>query len=128
LTGVNAAANRRRNINGEDSAPHSVGSHEVMAAHEMKSVYASAAIGLTIGVGPAIIARLMPQIGMLDQLGAVILGLIIGMQAASRRRTRYDRRGPEEAMEHAERLASRPRNSAASRLSTTARRIRPHLS
>jgi hypothetical protein len=99
-----------------------------MAAREMNSVYATAATGLTIGVGPAIIARLMPRIGMLDQLGAVILGLIIGMQAASRRRTRYDRRGPEDAIEHAERLASRPRNSAASRLSTTARRIRPHLS
>jgi hypothetical protein len=49
----------------------------------MKPVYASAAIGLTIGIGPAIIAHLMPQIEMLDQLGAVILGLIIGMQAAS---------------------------------------------
>jgi len=57
LTGVNAAANRRRNIGGEDSAPHSVGSHEVMATREMKSVYAGAAIGLTIGVGPAIIAQ-----------------------------------------------------------------------
>ena len=64
----------------------------------MKSVYASAAFGLTIGVGPAIAAHLMPRLGMLDQLGAVILGLIIGMQAASRRRTRYDRRGPEEAI------------------------------
>jgi len=99
-----------------------------MAAREMKSVYASAAIGLTIGIGPVIAAHLMPQLGMLDQLGAVILGLIIGMQAASRRRTRDDRRGPEDAIEHAERLASRPRNSAASRLSTTARRIGPHLS
>jgi hypothetical protein len=128
LTGVNAAANRRRNIDGEDSAPHSVGSHEVMATREMKSVYATAAIGLTIGVGPAIIAHLLPRIGMLDQLGAVILGLIIAMQAASRSGARHDRRGPEEAIEHAERLASRPRNSAASRLSTTAWRIRPHLS
>jgi uncharacterized membrane protein YhiD involved in acid resistance len=76
-----------------------------MAAREMKSVYATAAIGLTIGVGPAIIAHLLPRIGKLDQLGAVILGLIIGMQAASRRRTRYDRRWPEEAIEHAERRA-----------------------
>jgi len=98
-----------------------------MAARKMKSVYASAAIGLTIGTSPAIIGRLMPRIGMLDQLGAVILGLIIGMQAASRRRTRYDRRGPEEAIEHAERLTCRPRNSAASRLLTTARRSTPHL-
>jgi hypothetical protein len=51
----------------------------------MKSVRVSAVIGLTIGVGPAITAHLMPHIGMFDQLGAVILGLIIGMQAASRR-------------------------------------------
>jgi hypothetical protein len=49
----------------------------------MKSIRVSAVIGLTIGVGPAITAHLMPQIGMLDQLGTVILGLIIGMQAAS---------------------------------------------
>jgi hypothetical protein len=60
----------------------------------MKSVRISAVIGLAIGIGPAITAHLMPPIAMLDQLGAVILGLIIGMQAASRRRMRYDRRGP----------------------------------
>jgi hypothetical protein len=58
----------------------------------MKSVYASAAIGLTIGIGPAIIAQLIPQIGMIDQLGPVILGLIIGMQAASPRGTQHGRR------------------------------------
>jgi hypothetical protein len=92
LTGVNAAAIRRRNIDGEDSAPHSVGGHEVMAAREMKSVYASAAIGLTIGIGPAIITHLMPRIGVLDQLGPVILGLVIGMQAASASGARHDGR------------------------------------
>jgi hypothetical protein len=71
----------------------------------MKSVKVSAVIGLAIGVGPAITAHLMPRIGMLDQLGAVILGLIIGIQTASRRGTPYDRRWPEEAIEHAERRA-----------------------
>jgi hypothetical protein len=78
-----------------------------MAARDMKSVYTSAAIGLTIGTGPAIIGRLMPRIGILDQLGAVILGLIIGMQAASRRRTRYDRRGPRRSY-RARRAARQP--------------------
>jgi hypothetical protein len=63
-----------------------------MAAREMKSVYASAAIGLTTGIGPAIIAHLIPRIGVLDQLGPVILGLIIGMQAASGCGARHDRR------------------------------------
>jgi hypothetical protein len=58
----------------------------------MKSIRVSAVIGLTIGVGPAITAHLMPQIGMLDQLGTVILGLIIGMQAASGPGARHDRR------------------------------------
>jgi hypothetical protein len=54
----------------------------------MKSVGASAAIGLTIGVGPVIAAHLLPQIWMLDQLGVVLLGMVIGMQAASRRPVR----------------------------------------
>jgi hypothetical protein len=63
-----------------------------MAAREMNSVYATAATGLTIGVGPGIIAHLLPRIGRLDQLGAVILGLIIGMQAASGSGARHDRR------------------------------------
>jgi hypothetical protein len=35
-----------------------------------------------------IAAHLLPQIWLFDQLGAVILGLIIGMQAASGRRAR----------------------------------------
>jgi hypothetical protein len=58
----------------------------------MSSVSPSAAIGLTVAIGPAIAAHLLPQIWMLDQLGAVILGLIIGMQAASGRRARHGRR------------------------------------
>jgi hypothetical protein len=58
----------------------------------MKSVYASAAIGLTISIGPAATAHAMPQIPVLHQLGTVILGLIIGMQAASGPGARHDRR------------------------------------
>jgi hypothetical protein len=61
-------------------------------AKEMSSVSPSAPIGLTVAIGPAIAAHLLPQIWMLDQLGAVILGLIIGMQAASGRRARHGRR------------------------------------
>ena len=78
----------------------------------MKSGRISTAIGLAVGVGPAIVAHLMPRLATLDKLGAVILGLIIGIQAASRRRTRHGRRGPEEAeaVEHAEKVASGPRN------------------
>jgi hypothetical protein len=57
----------------------------------MTSVSASAAIGLTVAIGPVIAARLMPHIWMLDHLGAVILGLTIGMQAASGRRARHRR-------------------------------------
>jgi hypothetical protein len=59
----------------------------------MNSGSPSAAIGLTVAIGPVIAAHLLPQIWMLGQLGAVILGLIIGMQAASRRTTRHDRHG-----------------------------------
>jgi hypothetical protein len=81
----------------------------------MKSGRISAGIGLAVGVGPAIAAYLMPRIGMLDQLSAVILGVIIGIQAASRRRTRYDKRGPDEAIKHAEPVAGGSRNSAAIR-------------
>jgi hypothetical protein len=78
----------------------------------MKSGRISAAIGLAVGVGPAIAAHLMPRLATLDKLGAVVLGLIIGIQAASRRRTRHGRRGPEEAeaVEHAEKVAGGPRN------------------
>ena len=96
----------------------------------MKSGRISAAIGLAVGAGPAIVAHLMPRLATLDKLGAVILGLIIGIQAASRRRTRHGRRGPEEAeaIEHAEKVARGPRNRAASRQPPTARRNRPHLS
>jgi hypothetical protein len=64
----------------------------------MTSVSFSAAIGLTVAIGPAIAAHLLPQIWMLDQLGAVILGLIIGMQAASGRRARHDKRRPDQAI------------------------------
>ena len=49
----------------------------------MKSLRVGAVIGLAIAIGPAIIAHLIPQIGMIDQLGPVILEFIIGMQAAS---------------------------------------------
>ena len=58
----------------------------------MISATPSAAIGLVVAIGPVIAAHL-PQIWMLGQLGAVILGLTIGMQAASRRMTRHDRHG-----------------------------------
>lgn len=51
----------------------------------------SALIGLTISVGPAITAHLLPRLSMLDQLGAVVLGLLIGMQAASRSGSRHGR-------------------------------------
>jgi hypothetical protein len=37
----------------------------------MKSVYASAAIGPTISIGPAVTAHVMPQIPVLHQLGTV---------------------------------------------------------
>jgi hypothetical protein len=78
----------------------------------MKSGRISAAIGLTVTIAPVIAGHLLPQIWMLDQLGADILGVIIGMQAASGRRTRHGRRGrgEAEAIEHAEKVASGPRN------------------
>jgi hypothetical protein len=77
----------------------------------MKSGRISTAIGLAVGVGPAIVAHLMPRLATLDKLGAVVFGVILGMQAASRRRTRHGRRGREEAeaIEHAEKVASGPR-------------------
>jgi hypothetical protein len=68
----------------------------------MKSVSVSAVIGLAIGIGPSIMARLIPRMGMLDHLGPVFLGLIIGMQAASRRGTHGCR--PDEAVADAGRL------------------------
>jgi hypothetical protein len=68
----------------------------------MTSVSASAAIGLTVAIGPVIAAHLVLQIWVLDQLGPIILGLIIGMQAASRRRTHRCR--PDEAVADARRL------------------------
>jgi hypothetical protein len=78
----------------------------------MKSGRISTAIGLAVGVGPAIVAYLMPRLATLDKLGPVVLGVILGMQAASRRRTRHGRRGPEEteAIEHAQKVASGPRS------------------
>jgi hypothetical protein len=71
----------------------------------MTSVSPSAAIGLTVAIGPVIAAHLLPQIWMFDQLGAVTLGFIIGMQAASGRRARHGRRWPDHAIADAERLA-----------------------
>src|SRR5690348_10012148 len=62
----------------------------------MTSVSSSAAIGLTVAIGPVIAAHLLPQIWMFDQFGAVILGLIIGIQAACPRGTQHDRCGAEE--------------------------------
>jgi hypothetical protein len=52
-------------------------------------VRATSAILRPIAIGPSIAAHLLPHIWMLDQLGAVILGLIIGMQAASGRLVRH---------------------------------------
>jgi hypothetical protein len=69
----------------------------------MKSAIASATIGLTIGIGPAIVAHLMLRIGLVVQLGPVILGFIVGMQAASRRRARYGICRPDGATENTER-------------------------
>jgi len=71
----------------------------------MKSVRISAAIGLTVSIGPVIAAHLLSHIWMLDQLGAVILGLIIGMQAASGRWARHGRRWPDHAIADAWRPA-----------------------
>jgi hypothetical protein len=44
----------------------------------------AAALGLMLGAGPALLASIFPQAAGLNQLGAMLLGAILGMRAAGR--------------------------------------------
>jgi hypothetical protein len=45
----------------------------------------AAVSGVALGVGSAVAAHLIPHVAVARQLGAVVIGVIVGMQAASRR-------------------------------------------
>jgi hypothetical protein len=45
----------------------------------------AATIGLTVSIGPVLIAQLVPRVDDLKLLGISILGTLIGMSACARR-------------------------------------------
>jgi hypothetical protein len=45
----------------------------------------AAVSGVALGVGPAVTAHLILHAAVVRQLGAVVIGAIVGMRAASRR-------------------------------------------
>ncbi|HEX3499604.1 MAG TPA: hypothetical protein VHT04_09805 [Stellaceae bacterium] len=51
----------------------------------------AAALGLMLGIGPALLANLFPQFAVLNQFGAVALGAILGMRAGERSPMEGDR-------------------------------------
>jgi hypothetical protein len=44
----------------------------------------AATLGLILGVGPALLANLFPQLTGISQLGVTVLGAILGMRAGVR--------------------------------------------